>query len=90
MKHKVKMIHIKLCFVCKKETLINIYLSQRTYTFVKKKLVYALYHFFFVLVVTPSKPVTSLTFYTVYKYMMIVLMDRNEMYFCIPKLIVSI
>ena len=32
------MIHIKLCFVCKKETLINIYLSQRTYTFVKKNL----------------------------------------------------
>jgi len=38
------MIHIKLCFVCKKETLINIYWSQRTSTFVKK-LVYALYYF---------------------------------------------
>ena len=89
MKHKVKMIHIKLCFVCKKETLINIYLSQRTYTFVKKNLCMHCI-IFFVLVVTPSKPVTSLTFYTVYKYMMIVLMDRNKMYFCIPKLIVSI
>ena len=89
MKHKVKMIHTKLCFVCKKETLINIYLSQRTYTFVTKNLL-SIVSFFFVLVVTPSKPVTSLTFYTVYKYMMIVLMDRNEMYFCIPKLIVSI
>ena len=38
------MIHIKLCFFCKKETLINIYSSQRTSTFVKK-LVYALYYF---------------------------------------------
>ena len=38
------MIHIKLFFFCKKETLINIYSSQRTSTFVKK-LVYALYYF---------------------------------------------
>ena len=38
------MIHIKLCFVCKKETVINIYSSQRTSAFVKK-VVYALYYY---------------------------------------------
>ena len=38
------MIHIKLFFFGKKETLINIYSSQRTSTIVKK-LVYALYYF---------------------------------------------
>ena len=89
MKHKVKMIHIKLCFVCKKETLLT-FTCHRERIHLLKRTCVCIVSFFFVLVVTPSKPVTSLTFYTVYKYMMIVLMDRNEMYFCIPKLIVSI